>query len=153
MKRMFLAGPFKLLVNPATGRMSDKDIKLFEDIILYFENKDWEVHSAHRREKWGQEFMTPDECTKKDYEEISRCDIFVAFPGSPASPGTHIEMGWASALGKPVILLLEKEGQYAFLVQGLNQVGNTTSISYSDYDLNPRWIEEAIEDYTERFQS
>lgn len=44
--------------------------------------------------------MTPQQCTKIDFEEISTCDLFVAFPGSPASPGTHIEIGWASALKK-----------------------------------------------------
>lgn len=152
MKRLFLAGPFKSLVDPTTGRMSEKDIDLFNRIILFFEDRNWEVHSAHRREKWGQEFMSPDECTKKDYEEISRCDVFVAFPGSPASPGTHIEIGWASALNKQVILLLEEKAEYAFLVQGLNQVGNTTSIFYCNYDLDPKWIERAIESFFERSQ-
>lgn len=44
--------------------------------------------------------MTPLQCTKIDFDEISTCDLFAAFPGSPASPGTHIEIGWASALKK-----------------------------------------------------
>ncbi|WP_269147326.1 nucleoside 2-deoxyribosyltransferase [Planococcus antarcticus] len=65
-----------------------------------------------------------------DFKEISICDLFVAFPGSPASPGTHIEIGWASALNKPIILLLEEEKDYAFLIKGLGTVANVTFIRY-----------------------
>jgi hypothetical protein len=58
MKRLFLAGPFKSLVDPTTGRMSDKDIDLFNRIILFFEDRNWEVHSAHRRERCGHRPLT-----------------------------------------------------------------------------------------------
>ncbi|WJV53691.1 nucleoside 2-deoxyribosyltransferase [Pectobacteriaceae bacterium CE90] len=144
MRRMFLAGPFKSLVNSRSGIMSDESITLFSRIIIFFENIGWNVHSAHRRENWGKDFMTPDACTKKDYEEISRCDCFVAFPGSPVSPGTHIELGWASALGKPIIMLLETQKTYAYLVQGLNQITRVEYIEYENNSINPEIIEQAI---------
>lgn len=63
--------------------------------------------------------MEPSECTRIDYNEIASCDAFIAFPCAPASPGTHIEIGWASAWKKPIVLLLEKGREYAFLVRGL----------------------------------
>ena len=148
MKRIFLAGPFKSLVDDQTGMMSDTSIGLFKPIIEHFENSGWKVHSAHRREGWGREFMTPDDCTRVDYEEIARCDFFVAFPGSPASPGTHIELGWASALGKPVIMLLEADKTYAYLVQGLRQVTHVESIVYENNRIDPLLIEQAISNYS-----
>lgn len=147
MSRMFLAGPFKALVDPNTGSMSNDDINMFSHIIDYFEDKGWYVHCAHKREKWGREFMTPSVCTKIDYEEISRCDYFVAFPGAPASPGTHIEIGWASALGKPIILLLEAYKDYAFLIRGLDEVTKIKRITYSRPQVDPASILEATIDF------
>ncbi|MDX7992159.1 nucleoside 2-deoxyribosyltransferase [Xenorhabdus littoralis] len=131
MKKMFLAGPFKSLVDPDTHIMAHKNIKKLQSIIEYFEERGWSVHCAHKREKWGREFMTPAQCTLIDYEEISQCDYFVAFPGIPASPGTHIEMGWASAMKKPVVLLLEENEEYAFLVQGLGEITSVKTLRYN----------------------
>lgn len=88
--------------------------------------------------------MSPADCTRVDYEEISRCDCFIAFPGAPASPGTHIELGWASALGKPVIMLLETGAAYAYLVQGLHQVTHVETIYYQDNQVDPLLVEQAI---------
>jgi len=73
--------------------------------------------------------MEPSECTRIDYKEIAACDVFVAFPGAPASPGTHIEIGWASAWNKPIVLLLDEGAEYAFLVRGLSAVADVQMIT------------------------
>ncbi|MCF2858486.1 nucleoside 2-deoxyribosyltransferase [Pseudoalteromonas sp. SMS1] len=131
MKKMFLAGPFKALVSKETQVMSEAHIAQFSDIIDHFEQQNWSVHCAHKRESWGREFMTPAQCTKIDYDEIAKCDYFVAFPGAPASPGTHIELGWASAMKKPMILLLEEGEEYAYLVQGLGEISTVKELRYN----------------------
>ena len=130
-KKIFLAGPFKSLVHPETGSMNHHEKQKLVNLIGFFESRGLSVHNAHKREGWGKNFMSPEECTKIDYKEISGCDLFIAFPGSPASPGTHIEIGWASALKKPVILLLEQDKDYAFLIQGLGEVANVTYVRFS----------------------
>jgi nucleoside 2-deoxyribosyltransferase len=127
-RSVFLGGPFKALVD-ADGNMRAEERTRLEKLIAGLEAAGYHVHNAHRRESWGAKFMTPEECTKLDFEQISASDVFVAFPGSPASPGTHIEIGWASALGKPVVLLLEDGAEYAFLVRGLHTVGNVTALT------------------------
>ncbi|SFN91498.1 nucleoside 2-deoxyribosyltransferase [Xenorhabdus japonica] len=148
MKKMFLAGPFKALVDPECHVMSHKDIDQFQSIIEYFEERGWSVHCAHKREKWGREFMAPSQCTLIDYEEISKCDYFVAFPGAPASPGTHIEMGWASAMKKPIVLLLEENEEYAFLVQGLGEITSVKILSYrKEAGVDITQIEMLIEEF------
>ena len=147
MKKIFLAGPFKALVNKDTQIMSDEHIGPFSAIINHFEDKGWSVHCAHKREKWGREFMTPAECTTIDYEEISKCDYFVAFPGVPASPGTHIELGWASAMKKRIILLLEEGQEYAYLVQGLDEITSIKKIYYTSKGVEPTLIERQINEF------
>lgn len=99
------------------------------------------MHNAHRREGWGARFMEPEECTRIDYDEIASSDLIVAMPGSPASPGTHIELGWASALGKPLILLLEPDAEYAFLVRGLHTI---TRVAYVVLDGETGHLDEVV---------
>ena len=140
-KKVFLAVPFKSLVDPKTGMMANHEKQKLLNLISFFEERGFSVHNAHKREGWGKDFMTPEECTAIDFKEISTCDLFVAFPGSPASPGTHIEIGWASALNKPIILLLEEGKDYAFLIKGLDAVANVISIRYQKEDDYLREIE------------
>jgi nucleoside 2-deoxyribosyltransferase len=129
----FLAGPFKGIVHPRTLQMREFERARYEEIIAYLEKCGYVVHNAHRREGWGASFLTPEECTRLDWEQIKGSDVFIAFPGSPPSPGTHIEIGWAAALGKPMILLLEEGCDYAFLVRGLHTVANVTYVDMPRY--------------------
>ncbi|MCR6097272.1 DUF4406 domain-containing protein [Salipaludibacillus agaradhaerens] len=134
-KKIFLAAPFKSLVDKETSILETNMKKRLIDLINYLEDLGYEVHNAHKRELWGKEFMTPEQCTKIDYDEIESCDIFIAFPGLPASPGTHIEIGWASAFNKKMILLLfEDLENYAYLVRGLHTVSDVNYIVYSEED-------------------
>lgn len=125
----FLAGPFKGIVDPRTAQMRDFERARYQEIIAYLEECGYVVHNAHRREDWGASFLTPDECTRLDWEQIRGSDLFIAFPGSPPSPGTHIEIGWAAAFGKPMILLLEEGCDYAFLIRGLHTVADVTYVA------------------------
>lgn len=128
--RAFLAGPFTALIDPATGLMPEGPIAELRRLEACVEAAGFDVFNAHRRESWGAELMTPDVCTRLDFEEIERADIVVALPGDPPSPGTHIELGWASALGRPIVLLLRPESTYGFLVIGLHTVGDVTTVVY-----------------------
>jgi len=110
----------------------DDQRRRIEAVIQHFEDAGYYVYNAHRREGWGACMLTPDECTKLDYEEISASDLFVAFPGEPASPGTHIEMGWASSFGKPMILIVEDLESHSFLVRGLGTVADVQFINGGD---------------------
>jgi len=131
---VFVGGPFYGLVNPETGLMAENDQEKINRIIGHFEVAGAKVYNAHRREAWGANFLTAPECTKLDFTEISQSDVFVAYPGIPVSPGTHVEVGWASALGKPMVLLLEKDAKHTFLVTGLETVANVEFIWFDTVD-------------------
>lgn len=130
-KRVFLAAPFKQLLDQSQT-MQTADQALLTQVMTLLEKNGLVVDNAHRREAWGQAMMTPDDCTQADFQAIAACDVLLAFPVQPASPGTHIELGWASAMGKPIVLLLEAEVTYAYLVQGLKMVGDVTYLTYQD---------------------
>lgn len=79
MKKVFLAAPFKSLVNSKTMSMDEEKKNEIVNLIEFLEKKGYSVHNAHKREAWGQEFMSPEQCTKIDYDEIEKCDIFIAW--------------------------------------------------------------------------
>jgi nucleoside 2-deoxyribosyltransferase len=131
---VFVGGPFFQLVDPDTGLMPPAAQERITRIIAHFEDQGAKVYNAHRRESWGAEFLTAPECTKLDFTEISQSDVFVAYPGVPVSPGTHVEVGWASALGKPMVLLLERDAKHTFLVTGLETIANVEFIWFDTVD-------------------
>lgn len=130
-KNIFLAGPFKSTIDPETGVLRAPTLSIFKRLIAELEGAGYRVHNAHRREAWGAQMLPPEVCTRLDFQEIRACDVFVGLPGSPASPGTHIEIGWAAAFGKLIVLLLEPSASYAFLVQGLHSIAN---VQYVEWD-------------------
>lgn len=146
----FLAGPFKGIVDQETGVMRTFDRERYEALIGHLEACGYTVHNAHKRESWGANFLSPEECTQLDYEQIEDCDLFVAFPGCPASPGTHIEIGWAAALGKPLMLLLEEGHSYAYLIQGLYTVGDVSYVSMPADEIGLSQFTAALEELETR---
>jgi nucleoside 2-deoxyribosyltransferase len=131
---VFVGGPFKALVDSSTGVVPIASRRPVARVVRHFERCGHEVLSAHRLERWGQMMVTPEECTRRDYDWIQRADVVVAFPGAPASPGTHVEVGWASAWGKPLVLILERDGQHAHLVLGLGALYPVQYLTYEDSD-------------------
>jgi hypothetical protein len=129
--RAFVCGPLRALVDTTTGEIQGDARERFEIVYRCLEDAGCEILSAHRLEEWGKIPVTPEECTARDFRWVREADVVVAFPGHPASPGTHIELGWASALGKPVVAVLEEKAEHAFLVRGLHTVGPVRYLTYS----------------------
>ncbi|MFC9223526.1 nucleoside 2-deoxyribosyltransferase [Streptomyces hygroscopicus] len=127
---VFLGGPFKALVDPATGAVPEAARHRYESLADAFAARGWRVLNAHRTEGWGLNEVSDVECTRRDFAWMRECDVFVAFPGDPASPGTHVELGWATALGRPTVILLEPGARHAALVTGLTVVSTVKLLEY-----------------------
>jgi nucleoside 2-deoxyribosyltransferase len=134
LNEVFVAGPFWQAIDEKTGRVGSSVMTELNSVMQFFEELGCVVHNAHRRESWGEKFLECHEYTPLDLEEIRKSDLLVAFPGVPASPGTHVELGWASALGKPIILLLERGAAYAGLVEGLKYVALVEEVFFTSVD-------------------
>ncbi|MGX7826457.1 nucleoside 2-deoxyribosyltransferase [Actinokineospora sp. 24-640] len=129
---VFVGGPFKGLIDPVTGAIDPRARHRYTRLIEFFSAQGCGVFNAHTTEGWGQNLVPDTECTARDLAWMRDCDVFVAFPGAPASPGTHVEIGWASALGKPMVLVLEPGVEHAALVTGLHAVAPVVYVEYAD---------------------
>jgi hypothetical protein len=96
-----------------------------------------EVFLALKRERWGQAIMPAEICTPLDLTEMKRCDLVIAFPG--ASCGVAVELGWASALRKSMILILEEGMSYSPVVLGLESIAGLSLECLRVPPMNEEW--------------
>jgi hypothetical protein len=121
-RRVFLSAPF-------TGKLRRRDDggqeiaaehrDVLEGVMHLVRSLGLEVDCSHREEKWGREISGEEECTRRDWTAIRDDQMLIALVDSPPSGGVHIELGWASALGKPVIIAASNGTELSPLARGL----------------------------------
>jgi hypothetical protein len=124
--RVFFAAPFTQLIESASGVVAATwrdELRSMYDALV---RRGHSVFLAHEREAWGEQLMTPQTCTPLDYAEMQAADVVCAYVGNPPSHGVHIELGWASSMRKPILILTDDGVQYTPLLWGLGDVANTT---------------------------
>lgn len=145
--KIFLAYPFSQFLDE-NNVADEKNTEIINLVIDTLEKNGDDVFSAQRREKFGLELMPPHQCTYLDFEGIKESDVIVAYPGSPISGGVHIELGWASALNKPIVLLLKKDEEYSPLIIGLHTKTSVFTMFFEENVLECiPYINEALAKY------
>ncbi|MFD6433664.1 nucleoside 2-deoxyribosyltransferase [Streptomyces venezuelae] len=105
------------------------------------------VFSAHVAEKFGVDtpLFSPDQVSVRDIGWMRRCDVFVpVLPVDAAgelmrTDGTHVELGWASALNKPVVVVTPTPlaPNASHLLRGLPSVADVTVLDLAEARTNP----------------
>ncbi|WP_118987652.1 hypothetical protein [Photorhabdus sp. CRCIA-P01] len=115
------------------------------------------VFSAHLTEKFGIDTpsYTPDMVSKRDFQWMQQCDFFM--PILPVhqgdellrTDGTHIELGWASALKRPVLLITQLPivNGGSHLLKGLEHICNLSKLDIHDFRQNPGQIGEIFRNF------
>ncbi|MGE4172808.1 MAG: nucleoside 2-deoxyribosyltransferase [Methylocystis sp.] len=118
--KSFLACPISGFMRFGQLKLPPQFERFIRGIFAVLKEESDETFLALARERWGAAIMQGDICTPLDFEEMRRCDLVVAYPGT--SCGVAIELGWASALGKPIILLLDPIGDHTPMIRGLGML-------------------------------
>ncbi|MFF3645571.1 nucleoside 2-deoxyribosyltransferase [Streptomyces sp. NPDC002564] len=105
------------------------------------------VFSAHVAEKFGVDtpLFSPDQVSVRDIGWMRRCDVFVPVLPVDANgelmrtDGTHVELGWASALGKPILVVtpLPMAANASHLLRGLPSVADVTVFDLAEACAQP----------------
>ncbi|MDX3382452.1 hypothetical protein PV682_13405 [Streptomyces niveiscabiei] len=105
------------------------------------------VFSAHVAERFGADTsqFSPDQVSVRDFGWMRRCDVFVpVLPVDGAgelirTDGTHVELGWASALGRPIVVVtpLPMAAGASHLLRGLPSVADVTLFDLAEADADP----------------
>lgn len=137
--RVFLAAPYSQLVSPITGRVIGEWRERIESMRQDLIERGAMVFSAHHNEQWGLELLPPEECTPSDFHAMRLADVVCAVVGSPPSGGVNVELGWASAMSKPILIILSTKGDHSPIVSGLGTIARVAYLNEpGQWDVNFR---------------
>lgn len=146
MKKIFVATPITLLLDEDGCFDSECKDRLSHILATLKDIFQAEIFCAIEREKWGDAVMPGDFCTPLDLQGLRESDVVLAFALN--SYGVHVELGWASALNKPIIFLNNKTyGFYSPLTEGLHTITSTEYFSFDDilpFPCQKEWSEQLI---------
>ncbi|MDX8000321.1 hypothetical protein FE394_14230 [Xenorhabdus sp. Reich] len=157
--KIFVGGPIQHALKSNT---LDSHLQVHLKCAIHLlESLGAEVFSAHRAEQFGgtTHLFTPEEVSQRDRQWMERCDIFVAvLPVCPQqkkllrTDGTHIELGWASALQRPIILVTEKpfDDSASHLLKGLSAVAQVHHIPLNDFEHDATILSNTIQSVAEK---
>jgi Nucleoside 2-deoxyribosyltransferase len=117
--KIFLSAPMtQYLISDASS-----EFDLFRNhwslIASALEHSGHEVFSAHKREAWGDDLATPEAALKADVSDLLASELIIAYIGNPPSPGVQMELGYAIATHKRILVFTENQPNEPYLVRGL----------------------------------
>ncbi|MBF0313341.1 MAG: hypothetical protein HQK52_07990 [Oligoflexia bacterium] len=135
-KKVFLATPITPLLDKNNLIIDDAKYAIQNILKSLRDTIADEVFCAIEREKWGEELMSGAECTSLDMQGVIESELIIAF--ADHSYGVHLELGWASAFKKPIIVMINTNiGVKTPLVEGLGTVTSAKIIYYKSNSTLP----------------
>ena len=128
---VFLATPYSQLCD-TNYRVKQEYYTFFTKLISKIKELGVDYFLAMERENFGKEYISDKESSTIDYNLIKKCDLVCALPGTPASGGVHVELGWASANNRKIIIFLNKNKSYSPMVTGLGEISDVTYCYYNE---------------------
>ncbi|OAR25700.1 hypothetical protein A8W25_09095 [Streptomyces sp. ERV7] len=138
--RVFVGGPIQYALGHDSFHPPLRDT--IQAIVTAVTEAGATVFSAHVVERFGRDtpHFSPEDVSARDLDWMRRCDVFV--PVLPAddgggvmrTDGTHIEMGWASALGRPIVMVtpLPVPAGASHLLRGLPSVADVGGVDLAE---------------------
>lgn len=148
MSNIFLAAPYTQWMDWTTGRVRPDKARLLNELREALLADGHAVFNAHHNESWGEGWLDPEVCTPADHQGVSHADVVCAIIGDPPSPGVMIELGWASAQRRPVMVLIEEGQSVPALVAGIATV--TPAVIRT---LPAQWTPEALKEIRDELAS
>jgi nucleoside 2-deoxyribosyltransferase len=131
--KIFFAAPFTGKIDVRTSQVETQYRDWLHKIHLELLNNGYKVVSAHEREDWGNALDSPKDAIFNDYNSILESDILVAYVGDPPSYGVQMELGFAVALKKPILILRNANVQLPYLMPGLGRMTQTAEIIIEEH--------------------
>jgi nucleoside 2-deoxyribosyltransferase len=142
-RTIFLAAPLTQTLD-SSGKVAPAYREWLEGLINALERAGHKVVSAHKREQWGERIDSPATALKTDLRDLGQSHAVVAHVGDPPSPGVQFELGFATSLGIPILLLLEKERPRPYLNPALPAVTPTDILELARDDQSHKRVVHAL---------
>jgi nucleoside 2-deoxyribosyltransferase len=134
-EKIYIAAPFRAFATEEEDRfygiMDDNSYQTFLEKVDG-KLKEWGYKTClpHRDEgKWGELYILPDDIAEICFKHIESSSLVIVFPGK--SRGVHIEIGYAAALRKKMIVFLRQGEKESTLLRGLGRVTEYKCLRYN----------------------
>lgn len=142
--RVFLAAPLMRLTGTADSVVTLSSRTRLTALRAALLCSGAAVFSAHHSDAWTVAGRVPEPRVPSDYRAMQSADLVLAYVGAPLSAGVSLELGWASALRKPVVLLVEEAVTYNPLIATIEQVTPVLPLVFDD-SWSPVALEHTVE--------
>jgi nucleoside 2-deoxyribosyltransferase len=129
--KIFLSVSYSSQVD-ATGKVFPEYRKELESVISVFEKINHHVYCAPREDLWTLNDTSPADAFEVDMRNVNECNLFVAFVGNKVSAGIQMEMGFALAKGKRIIIAIPATDKLGYVNQGLIDTRSAEILVYAD---------------------
>jgi len=129
--------------NPHHGKITDTSyINFLDSIESVIRSSGFQTFLPHRDlHKWGTANLSAEEIGRKSMEQVKNSDLLIAYPEQ--STGVNIELGWASASKKKILILINENDRISIMHSGLQGVTDSKIIKFKDImDLRTKLREE-----------
>lgn len=150
-KTIFFSAPFSQLLTE--NGLPFEIRERLDAVIDHLEADGWSVDNAHKREQWGTRLDSPYTAVTADLEGIEDAGIVVAILGSPASPGVQLEIGFALARNKKLVLIADSDDPMPYLIRGVVERESVVLVRQSDSRQGNYELGEAISDALRRLKA
>jgi hypothetical protein len=128
--RVFLAAPSLRLTGSADAVFTlplRQRIHALRDTLL---DAGVAVYSTHHDEAWVTRGVPPERRAPSPFRAIQSADLAFAYVGSPLSAGVGLELGWVSAMRKPVVLLVDRAVAHTPMISTLESVTSVLPLEF-----------------------
>ena len=134
MDSIFFCAPYIKKIDNETKLINEEFKDWLSKIIEYFKKNIQNVNNSHVREEWGANIYPPSDAIRHDFSDIRNADCVIAYIGNPPSSGVLVELGFAAAIKKPIVIFTENKQLIPYFVLGLNNWTNTKIIVFDSLE-------------------
>lgn len=125
-RNIFIACPMTKYILEGGGMNPDFEV-FIRSVYACCRRYSDDVFFAFERERYGHATMADTVCTPLDHRAMQRADVIVAIPED--SMGVAVELGWASAFNKEILLILEEGFRYSPLITALHTIASVRQMT------------------------
>lgn len=120
---IFVAASYSSKVDAQTGQVAAEYREWLEAILAQLERLGHEVFCALRDDGYQMNDTDPVAAVRLDLAQLQRSDVLLALLDGGTSAGVQLEIGYALALGKQIILAHEAVHPLGYMNQALMSAG------------------------------
>lgn len=128
------------VATPIAGFQDETQMAEYRKSLLPFFNSIKQHHDVYAeiiRIRSQNDYDSPEDSAKIDFQLINKCDVFILHYPHKITTSALIELGYAIALNKKVIIVVDKLETLPFIGRGLpNVCDNVSTIFYDNLDLS-----------------